>query len=154
MVHRHRIEHRAGPQRRNEAERHTDDEGEDHGGDRQLQRGPHAVVDEVDHRLTGAETGAEIELRKVRDIGHEALHQRLVQPEFLVEAGDHLRVGGAPAVGEEACGESSRYDAEDDEYKQRNDHDRGYDLQDAAQGETKHERFRSGRPVHGGGDNR
>lgn len=102
--------------------------------------------------MTGAEAGAEIKLRKVRDIGREALHQRLVQPEFLVEAGDHLRVGGTLAVSEEACGEGAGHDAEDNEDEHRHDDDRGYDLQGAAQGEAKHEPFRFGRP--NGRDNR
>ncbi|MNL89919.1 hypothetical protein D3C87_2205570 [compost metagenome] len=57
-----------------------------------------------------------------------------------------MRICGTLAVSKEAGREGTGNDGEDNEDQQRHHDDRRDDLQDAAQGKTKHERFHFGHP--------
>src|SRR4029079_19794450 len=73
-------------QRRDEPERHADQNRERHRREDQLQRRPHPLGDHGRDRLAGADRVAEIAYREPGDVGAEADIDRLVEPELLLHA--------------------------------------------------------------------
>ena len=118
-------------QRRVDAERDADDEREQRGGNRQLERGRQALLEQRRHRTSLPQRPPEIAVRRVADEARELHGERLVEaelgakPRLLLERrvlADHER--------DRVAGE-----VEQTERDERHDRHHGERLQDAAKDE-------------------
>ena len=124
--HRHRVDQAAGPERREEAQRHADRMAKVMAAKTSFSDGQMRSADQLGHRLARAERRAEIAHGGVGDVLGEALGQRIVEAHLLAHALHHRRVDGRAAVLAHARDEAPGQDAEQQE-DQRDDGEQGRD---------------------------
>ena len=95
------IDPRPLPQRRQYAERHRDQHGEQQAEERKLGRCRQPVRDLAQHRLTRCERHAEIAVREIGHVAPELHDQRLIEAELMLDDGDRLLGRDRPG---EVCG--------------------------------------------------
>ena len=110
--------------RRQNAERHGDQHGQDQAEQRQFGRGRQAALDLAHHRLAGGERIAEIAMGEVVDIADELLGQRPVEAERLADFGNRLRRrGGTGEIDRRIAGQhAGQQERDDDDADQGRDH--------------------------------
>ena len=128
------IDQRAGPGRRQDAERHRDQHRDDQAEQRQLGRGRQPGLDFLADRLAGGQRVAEIAVREIVDVAAELHDQRLVEAELHADLLDRLLGRGGPGeIGRRIAGQRARQQEGDDHDADQARHRHQHSLEDHAE---------------------
>ena len=130
--HHRRVDRRAALDRRDHAERHAEDDGEEHRRARELERARQAIEDELCHRLVLDVRLSEVSADRVPEPAHVLDRERIVQPEVVADLlgeGDPLlrrsdAEGGRAHHRVDRIAGDEMQDREDQERREQHDRDR------------------------------